>query len=271
VVNPASAPKLLYPQRIKADLIAGLGVEELVTIPFDREFSSKTAEEFVREVLVGCLAAKLVIVGDDFHFGHERRGNVSLLRAMGEELTDSWSAEHARRWLDRTLELDGPLRSARQALTRGEDSLRLNPRRRRVLGGTASLRAGLTALEHTAVQIRSICRGLVDLAEAIEQRGQAEPELLVALGRLLVELGSGVAVFGRLTPDLGGPAEEPTLPIALEIARAHRDVLAELMLVDARADPELWHVQGSLLANVDRLLRELHGQLDPAAHPAGGA
>src|SRR3954465_2505481 len=60
VVNPASAPKLLYPPSIKADLIAGLGVEELVTIPFDRDFSSKTAEQFVAEVLVERLGAEHV-------------------------------------------------------------------------------------------------------------------------------------------------------------------------------------------------------------------
>ena len=53
VINPASAPKLLNPPNVKADLIAGLGVEELVTIPFDRDFASKTAEEFVQEVVEG--------------------------------------------------------------------------------------------------------------------------------------------------------------------------------------------------------------------------
>jgi Aromatic acid exporter family member 1 len=182
-----------------------------------------------------------------------------LLQAMGEELTDGWSSEQARGWVHHTRELDGPLRSAETALTRGEESLRLNPRRRRVLEGTLSLRAGLAALEHVAVQVRGICRDLADLAERIEERGQAEPEVLIALGRLLVELGGGVAAFGQLVaPDVGGPPREAVpLHIALEIAQTHRDVLAELMLVDARTDPELWHIQGSLLANVDRLLREI--------------
>jgi hypothetical protein len=122
-----------------------------------------------------------------------------------------------------------------------------------------TLRAGLAALEHAAVQIRAICRDLADLAEVIEERDEAEPEVLLALGRLLVELGEGVAAFGGLVaPDVAGPPREAVpLRIALEIARTHRDVLAELMLVDARADPALWHIQGSLLANVDRLLREI--------------
>jgi aromatic acid exporter family member 1 len=190
-----------------------------------------------------------------------------LLEAMGEELTEGWSSEQARTWTQRTHELDRPLRTAGLALARGEESLRLNPRRRTVLAGASSLRAGLAALEHAAVQIRGLTLDLADLADGFEARGQAEPELLAALGRLLVELGGGVAAFGQLVaPEVAGPPREAVpLHIALEIARTHRDVLAELMLVDARTDPELWHIQGSLLANVDRLLREIDLERGPDA------
>src|SRR2546423_14034921 len=79
VINPASAPKLLYPPGIKADLIAGLGVEELVTIPFDREFSSKTAEEFVEEVLVERLGAERGSVGENVRFGKQATGGADFL------------------------------------------------------------------------------------------------------------------------------------------------------------------------------------------------
>ena len=51
-----------------------------------RARSKEPAEDFVREVLVGCLRAQVVVVGDDFHFGHQRQGNVALLRRMGGEL-----------------------------------------------------------------------------------------------------------------------------------------------------------------------------------------
>jgi hypothetical protein len=190
-----------------------------------------------------------------------------LLRTMGEELTEHWSSEQARAWVRRTQELDAPLRAAEAALARGEESLRLNPRGRRLLEATPSLRAGLAALEHAAVDVRAICRDLADLAEAIEERGQPEPEILTALGRLLVELGEGVAAFGELVaPDVAGPPRDVVpMRIALEIARTHRDVLAELMLVDARDDRDLWHIQGSLLADVDRLLRELDVERGPEA------
>jgi uncharacterized membrane protein YgaE (UPF0421/DUF939 family) len=191
--------------------------------------------------------------------GDFARDLADLLRTVGEELTERWSSEQARAWVRRTQELDASLHAAEIAQARGEESLRLNPRARRVIEATTSLRSGLSALEHAAVQVRAICRDLVDLAEAIEARTQAEPEVLLALGRLLVELGEAVAAFGELVaPDVAGPPREVVpLKIALEIARTHRDVLAELMLVDARSDPDLWHIQGSLLNNVDRLLREI--------------
>ena len=162
-----------------------------------------------------------------------------LLSSMGEELTEGWSGEQARAWEDRARELDRPLRAARVALARGEESLRLNPRQRRVREGASSLRAALATLEHAAVQVRGITLDLADLAEAVEATDQAEPELLVALGSLLIELGVGVAAFGQLVaPEVAGPPREVVpLHIALEIARTHRDVLAELMLVDARDRP----------------------------------
>src|SRR4051795_1778257 len=84
VVNPASAPKLLYPQQIKADLVAGLGVEELVTIPFDRDFSSKTADEFVQEVLVERLGAAHLSVGENFRFGKKATGDAEFLASRPE-------------------------------------------------------------------------------------------------------------------------------------------------------------------------------------------
>jgi hypothetical protein len=190
-----------------------------------------------------------------------------LLTAMGTELTEGWSGEQARAFQDRARELDRPLRTARIALARGEESLRLNPRQRRVREGASSLRAALAALEHAAVQVRGITLDLADLAEAVESSDQAEPELLIALGALLVELGVGLSAFGQLVaPEVAGPPREAVpLHIALEIARTHRDVLAELMLVDARTDLELWHIQGSLLANVDRLLREIDLERGPDA------
>jgi riboflavin kinase/FMN adenylyltransferase len=84
VISPGNAPKLITTPQVKADLIAGLGVEELVTIPFDREFASKSAEEFVQEVLVDRLGAERVSVGENFRFGKKATGDAEFLKARPE-------------------------------------------------------------------------------------------------------------------------------------------------------------------------------------------
>jgi len=84
VIAPQAVPKLLDSPAIKRDLIAGIGVDELVTIPFDREFASKSAEEFVEEVLVEKLGATHVSVGENFRFGKGAKGDPNLLRARSE-------------------------------------------------------------------------------------------------------------------------------------------------------------------------------------------
>jgi riboflavin kinase / FMN adenylyltransferase len=81
VVQPGAAPRLLTNLARKAQLIASLGVEELVVIPFDREFASRSAQDFLDDVLVGALGATHVSVGENFRFGHKARGDTELLRA----------------------------------------------------------------------------------------------------------------------------------------------------------------------------------------------
>jgi riboflavin kinase/FMN adenylyltransferase len=81
VVAPAHAPRLLTTLERKAELVASLGVQELVVIPFDREFASRSAQEFIDEVLVGTLGATNVSVGENFRFGHKAQGDADLLRA----------------------------------------------------------------------------------------------------------------------------------------------------------------------------------------------
>jgi riboflavin kinase / FMN adenylyltransferase len=82
VVSPDSAPRLLTPLEVKADLIAGLGVEELVVIPFDGAFAGRSPQDFIDNVLVEQLGATRVSVGENFRFGHRARGDAALLRAQ---------------------------------------------------------------------------------------------------------------------------------------------------------------------------------------------
>jgi riboflavin kinase / FMN adenylyltransferase len=84
VVKPDAAPKLLQSFPVKRDLIAGLGVEELVVIPFDKEFSDKSYEQFIQDVLIDKLNATHVSVGENFRFGHAAEGNPEKLSERPE-------------------------------------------------------------------------------------------------------------------------------------------------------------------------------------------
>ncbi|HUC38137.1 MAG TPA: bifunctional riboflavin kinase/FAD synthetase [Acidimicrobiales bacterium] len=83
VVRPESAPSVLTDLDQKLELLASTGVDKTVVVTFDEARADETAEDFVTEVLVGALGARLVVVGRDFHFGHGRKGNVALLEEMG--------------------------------------------------------------------------------------------------------------------------------------------------------------------------------------------
>lgn len=79
VVRPEAAPKLLTSFEVKTELIAQLGVEELVVIPFDRSFAEQSPREFIDEVLVARLQATHVSVGENFRFGHRAAGDPATL------------------------------------------------------------------------------------------------------------------------------------------------------------------------------------------------
>jgi riboflavin kinase/FMN adenylyltransferase len=87
VVRPESAPRLLTTLDQRLELLDATGDLDLCwVLTFDEARSKEAAEDFVREVLVDGIGARLVVVGADFHFGHRRGGNVPLLERMGAEL-----------------------------------------------------------------------------------------------------------------------------------------------------------------------------------------
>jgi riboflavin kinase / FMN adenylyltransferase len=84
ILHPAALPKLIMPFSVKRDVIEGLGVEELVVIPFDQAFATLPAEGFVEEVLIERLGAERVSVGENFRFGAKARGDPAMLASRSE-------------------------------------------------------------------------------------------------------------------------------------------------------------------------------------------
>ncbi|MFC4494144.1 bifunctional riboflavin kinase/FAD synthetase [Streptomyces ovatisporus] len=83
VVRPGSHPPLLAPHSRRAELMAELGVDAVLVLPFTAEFSQLSAADFVVKVLVDKLHARSVVEGPNFRFGHRAAGDVAFLAGLG--------------------------------------------------------------------------------------------------------------------------------------------------------------------------------------------
>jgi riboflavin kinase/FMN adenylyltransferase len=86
VLAPEMAPALITTYSRKLELIAECGIDVAVVQPFDLALAAMSADQFIREALVGALGARAVVVGYNFSFGHGRSGTPEMLRAAGAEL-----------------------------------------------------------------------------------------------------------------------------------------------------------------------------------------
>jgi riboflavin kinase/FMN adenylyltransferase len=86
VMKPGNGPPLITPTKQKVELIGRAGIDVLFCIPFTREFSSVSAQDFVKRILVDMIGIKEIVVGYDYAFGRNREGNIPLLREMGKEI-----------------------------------------------------------------------------------------------------------------------------------------------------------------------------------------
>src|SRR6056297_632014 len=87
IINPgADGIKLLSTLPERCELLADLGINEMIVIPFDRDFSLLTSEEFIRDVIYKKIGVKEFIIGYDHQFGKDREGTIETVRSLGEEL-----------------------------------------------------------------------------------------------------------------------------------------------------------------------------------------
>jgi riboflavin kinase / FMN adenylyltransferase len=86
VVRHKNEPKLITPLEQKINLILAAGIDVILCLPFTLEFAAITANDFVRELLVKKIGIKEIVVGYDYSFGAGRKGNIELLKKMGDEL-----------------------------------------------------------------------------------------------------------------------------------------------------------------------------------------
>jgi aromatic acid exporter family member 1 len=184
-----------------------------------------------------------------------------LLERIADELRSDISPETADRWLTSTRELARHVARADRALVYAEESRRLNVRALGTIDTAPGLRSGLDALEHCTVALRGLCRAIADRIHATPEGVESYPaDIREVLAELLGDLAPAVRAFGRLVraeADAATQADEAALASALAAARAARAPLARLLAADPETDTDLWELHGTLLGNIERLLREV--------------
>lgn len=85
VLTQNDHPSLITLHEQKVELVGSSGIDKLVVIPFTHQFASMSARDFVKDLLVGRIGMKAIVVGRDYTFGRQREGNLALLKALADE------------------------------------------------------------------------------------------------------------------------------------------------------------------------------------------
>jgi riboflavin kinase/FMN adenylyltransferase len=88
VLRPEAMPLLLTTVPRRVELLRRNGADEVVVLEFTEALSRQTPEEFIEQTLLGRLAARRIVVGQNFRFGHRAKGDVALLRKYELEVDD---------------------------------------------------------------------------------------------------------------------------------------------------------------------------------------
>ncbi|MET9516936.1 bifunctional riboflavin kinase/FAD synthetase [Streptomyces sp. NPDC002994] len=176
VVRPGSHPPLLAPHHRRAELMAELGVDAVLILPFTAEFSKLSPADFIVKVLVDKLHARAVIEGPNFRFGHRAAGNVAYLAELGQtydyevEVVDLYvrgaagGGEPFSSTLVRRLVAEGDVEGAAEILGRPhrvEGVVVRGAQRGRELGYPT---ANVETLPHTAIPADGVYAGWLTVA-----------------------------------------------------------------------------------------------------------
>ena len=248
VVRPGTHPPLLSSTKRRIELLEGLGTDAVVVVPFTLELSKVGPDEFVQSVLVDRLHAAHVIVGEDFRFGHKAKGDVALLKELGEKYDftaegvplvangDKISSTSIRERLDA-----GEVEEAAHALGRPhrvEGVVVRGHQRGRQLGFPT---ANLETLPHTAIPADGVYAGWL-VCDSDRYPGFRWP----------------AAISIGTNPTFEGAGERTVEAYALD--RTDLDLYGEHMAVDFEA-----RIRDTLkFDSIDALIEEMHRDVDRA-------
>jgi hypothetical protein len=223
-----------------AETLVGAGVGVLINVVFPPPLRGRDAGAVVERVAVEA---------------------AEVLERAAAELPSGVSGPQATGWLEDFRRLDRSVERADQAVAEAADSRRLNPRAVGTADTDPRLRSGLDALEHSVVALRALFRSIADGVLDTDGEGAGyTPGLLEAFALMLGDLAASIRAFGALVHSESHvlhPGAEAPLAEAMEALGETRARLTDLLLVDAREDPDRWLLRGSVLAAVERVLAEL--------------
>ncbi|MBC2907399.1 bifunctional riboflavin kinase/FAD synthetase [Streptomyces cupreus] len=171
VLRPGTHPPLLAPHHRRAELMAELGVDAVLVLPFTMEFSNLSPADFIVKVLIDKLRAKAVVEGPNFRFGHRAAGDVVYLAELGKtydfdvEVVDLYVSGEAgggqpfSSTLTRRLVIEGDVEGAAEILGRPhrvEGVVVRGAQRGRELGVPT---ANVETLPHTAIPADGVYAG----------------------------------------------------------------------------------------------------------------
>lgn len=87
IINPGDAGiKLLTTLQERREILEELGIDTMVVIPFDRDFSLLSSEEFIRDIIYKKIGVSEFVIGYDHHFGKDREGSIETVERLGKEM-----------------------------------------------------------------------------------------------------------------------------------------------------------------------------------------
>lgn len=182
-----------------------------------------------------------------------------LAKHVARGLESEWSHEDSARWLDRGRALTSAARTVRSLAEQAHESVRFHPRRSAHLEEVEHVLSASTCLNHVAIQLNTLVRGLNDMSSTGERGVPGESlRLPTAIVELVDESGDALALFGQLQlPDRGAPRYLEELRVALRSAGEQRPSAVEEVLPTEDEPILLWPIYGSLLDSVLRVLYEI--------------
>ncbi len=204
-----------------------------------------------------------------------------LLRSSSAQMVGGVDTALADQWLNEARTLTRNVAQVDKALEQAERSRRLNPRALLHRDSGPSLRAGLDALEHSAVAVRSMFRTITDNVPdpalvtaggslvAVDDQAEVEEDVRYAFATVLSDLAFAVGAFGdlvRAEVDDAPEDEEGRTTAALQALDEARVRVIELRLAE-HDDESIWALNNAVLEAVDRVIAELDVQ-EQARHRA---